>query len=684
MRKQPKIPANNIGAIAPAYHWTADRIFFIIFAALLVARVQLPGMDPGRLSLKSGISEEVWGLLLIGFATMAAVGGAISGYGHRLMNWQGAALICVALFGLINALAFDTYHRPGLLHSADWFLAILLFLMARTLSENRTIQRNFLVTLVTVVLVQTVFEIYPLVASEFQMPTEMVKSFTGTSPLVGDDEFEAWRNLPENPALNWLGVEAGFLFAGCVLLRGRSKPGRLSVIAFLLLTTLLVVQIVRLFPMQPFEWLPFGQLRTPGHLPTLSGVSRGPITPLSTFGFAEFWGATGILGGLVFCWLVSRWLRVRLPVTPAELPGSNSFNWDMYVAGILGLLIGGILKAIDLPAEMPPDEYLRLGLFAMIKLGLWVIVYLVVQRIRFDSDSLVRALKFAISLLFVSIFLPGGYSVRWLMLLVFLGGLMSPFTSREKQAVAPILRWTRISVLLTALGIYFFTNLVPTGAIYLAIREARRASILLPGLTTDIKISTDVPQVDAIRKTDTFLISKILEPLSWAEKYDPHNASLMLEQARWGRIHWKYLLMIRDQEQAAKMTKKILGQTLAAIHEDPQNLAGYYSQLEALFLFIQESKTLRAERLKVIERNISHIVELRPSEEVALRYRLVMILALDHDSLAEEQALKLIRLNREEGQPHGSMNDDDRKKMIRLVLDNLKLSNQELLEEWIR
>ena len=176
----------------------------------------------------------------------------------------------------------------------------------------------------------------------------------------------------------------------------------------------------------------------------------------------------------------------------------------------------------------------------------------------------------------------------------------------------------------------------------------------------------------------------MLNPLREAVDQDKQNAALHLELARWQRPLWRFQLTA-DPEDAARLGRNTLQHADRAAKLDPQNLAAQKSLFEALLLYRKESASKPRERLEALNNRLELIVAKEPENEVSLRYRVLDVLldANDVDGV-EAEIVRVLRLNRVPGQPHGRLTAEQKTSLIERAKKVVQVPPRELLEEWVQ
>jgi hypothetical protein len=179
-----------------------------------------------------------------------------------------------------------------------------------------------------------------------------------------------------------------------------------------------------------------------------------------------------------------------------------------------------------------------------------------------------------------------------------------------------------------------------------------------------------------------FLLANILHPLRHAAERDPGNAALWLELARWRRPLWRYQL-VADPEDAIRVADETRKSAEVAGMLDPHNLAAKRSLFEAFLFYRRESKTREPERIAALNKLIGQIAEKEPTSEVPMRYRVVVMLLDRHDAEGvQSEVSELLRLNRVEGSPHGSLTAEQRSEIVDRAIKIVPKAPKELLKEW--
>lgn len=692
-----------------------DRVVVGALAALVVARPLAPGDDPGRLRLTAGggaVSFNLCvGVVLVALAVWRAAFGRT-----RSAGWPVVPLLLagvgVAAFAS-SRLDESRYARPGTYIAWEWVaLAAAVYLTrraARAPADDRGLVNVFLATAVSV----AGLGVYQSLVGPLDLPSLDVAPSTASPGLAGNDEFYPDLNRPPGQARPVRGTfdSPETLFAFLLLAfpaalaaawagRGR-RWGRLAplVPAVVGLGGLAVI-LANPFLARAGHWSAALELieRAPalGVGPgNFSRMAPAALTPQGAWlGLAATTGLVG-LGLFLAAVAAAGWLArpVRGP-DPAEAPAAGT-RWAFHLGGGAGLVLGFVWAFGEMPAETPPREVFVLGAQAVVRSVLWFAAFALLETVRPATRLLVRALLAGAALVFVFGLVsdaPGRPTILFptFVLLTVAANLARPPAERPD---GPWSRPGRVVAVLLAAGLtvtYLATACVPAWGTASAVRQARMASRHVPDRDREIDRARPGPaRANALTAARNFLLANVVLPLQEAAGRDPRNAALWLEVAHWRRHLWQYELELDPQAASrtadvARRAAEIAGQL------DPHNLAAKRNLFEALLLFRGKSTTRQTERIAALNKVVGQIAEREPASEVHLRHRMVRMLLDRKDAEGlEAEVSTLLRLNREEGAPHGSLTPEQKDEVVQRAIEvykqlTTKQPPKELLDEWTR
>jgi hypothetical protein len=685
--------------------------------ALIVARPLVAGDDPGRLRLTSGGGTLTLNLLtfvlLLGWAGWRAV--------SRQKRPLGGPIV-LGLFGIglvtwIAAAGPDRYQHPGWYLGWEWFTVATLFFLIRQLAFTPQVVTGLTAVLLASAVSLSAMTWYQEFARFAGLPSgEPTPTPNPLAPLVGDSEF----NLTLNQAPPVRGTaKATFdrpeTFTGFLLLVlpvgilaalanwRNGKIGKLTVLVplVLLTTAALTVPVIEQIPWQQRleGWQKAWSL---GMESFWNGVGPGNFSRRAGLGwFAPenawlgLFATTGIFAlvlavGCVVYFVVAILRNWRsAPVSSLEeSPKRHGPRWEFYYGAIAGSLLGLVLGTGDLAAESNPSDILRLGVLTACRALIWFAAFALLETVPWNTRQLMRCLCAGVVLTAVFGFFSDGLSLIPLNQLFWVTAALALNLRQPVPVFAADLQPKKglelgYAAIPLALGILVL-NIVLVGLPGLkttsAIRLARQTSREFDAFRGDIEGATGAARIIAVRRAKEYLDTRILSPLRQASAWDPDNSSLLLQEARWSRQHWRYYLELRDAERANQESKKILSLCERAAKCDPYNPAGKLADFEAI-LMVMTDVTARKERLPGAEKVIADVTAREPWREVQMRWRMVSAF-LDQKAweLLPAHAVTLLKLDRVPGAPHGAMTPEQRDRLVERLREAPIKHSQELIE----
>lgn len=667
----------------------AERILIGALTALIVARALIAGDDPGRLRLTSG-----GGPLTLNIATfLLLMGWAVWRAWTKQSLVRGPAaivvfgLLCVAGLVFVSAAGADRYQRPGWFIAWDWVSIATLCFLTWQLSSTTAIASGLTTVLIATGACLTAQALYQGVAFEFGLPSSEFPPSPATSiPLVGDDEFGLNLDQPPPPNGRFRATfDRADTFAGYLLLilpatllwlmvgwRGGRRGRLLAIIAVPLILAWAIAMASFLSGTSPdllgrSLWPLIGDHAAfgvgPGNESRYIGGDTRSINSLVNF--AASIGLIALVAILITSLLALAlgWRGARtVSEAPDEVPLPKRTRWEFYHGGIAGLLLGLILATGDLPAEASDYELLRLGVVSGIRSLVWFFAFSLLENIPVRANLLMRSLLLGaagvglLALLSNSLSTPALAQPFWIAITLALS--VSNVTRTQPVPSLP-LRWAGVPIAIALLVANLVHVALPGFATSSAIRAARHASIHFAVLHWNTEGKTEADRAVAIRKANDYLYSYMLRPLREAADRDSSNSALMLEMARWGRWHWRYLINRKELQAAKQNALEMLALGEKAAKIDSRNLGAKLSVYESLLLFTGESTTATSAQISSLEKYIGQIAEREPQREVGLRYRVALALLQGKNFEALDAWVgQLLRLDGEGGTPHGKLAND--------------------------
>lgn len=688
-------------------HSLLDRALVGAFAALVVARPLVPGDDPGRLKLTASGGPASFTLcllvVLIGFAVWRAAFGR-----GRDGRWPQVPLLLagVGVAAYASSRLGDRYARPGLFVGWEWVGLAVAAYLARRLTASGADSRGLMnVVLATAVSVGGL-ALYQAAADRLGLASADVVVSTANDPLAGDDEFYPELNGPPGPAKQPRGTfdspETLFIFLMLVLpaalayakARRTSAWGRWSVaVPLVLIAAAAAALLANPFADQAGQWSAAVHLIA-SH-PAL-GVGPGNFARSAPDALSAHnaWlglaATTGLVGLGLFAGAVGLAIRQAWPTTTTDRyePPVAGTRWEFYLGGTAGLLLGFVWAFGAMPAEAPAGEVFRIGATAIGRAALWFAAFALLETIRPDRVAIGRAVMFGAGIVLAYGLVsdaPGRPTVLFpLFVLLTLGAnLVSPnsVTTADGQWTKPV----RVVGVIAAAGLavtHLVTAALPAWGTADSVRQARMASRHFHDRHREIdRARPGAERATALTKARGFLLENILQPLREATKRDPDNAALYLELVRWRRWLWEYQL-VAEPATAVRVVEDAgqAGETAGTL--DPRNPAAPRAMLKSLLEYRRRTVLKHPEWIAAVHKRVERIAELRPEEEVPLRFQVAMMIFERGDPEdARTEAVRVLELHRAGG--HGRLTDEQRAELTGRAA---KLTNPPpiVLEEWTR
>jgi hypothetical protein len=690
-----------------------ERVLVGAVAALVVARPLVTGDDAGRLRLTSGGGPVSLNLCLL-IVLVAAGAYRLAYTGSRPSRWDFMVapllLIGIGVTAFASSRLGDRDARPGLFISWEWIaLGVAVYLVRRVTASTHDSHGLLNVLLASAVSIGGL-GIYQWLASPIGLPTLDVAPPELRPELAGNDEFYPELNRPAGDLRPVRGTFDSpetllmFMFltlpAGLVIARAgrRTNRGRLLLFVPGVLTIAAAATLLGgAFDTQRRPWSSAFELI--GQFPAF-GVGPGNFTRMvSAAGHAhsawlELAATTGLvaLGLFAVAVAVAIWQAwpCRAPITDDTPPAAT--RWEFQLGGAAGLALGFVWAFGEMPAEAPSTEVFTLGAAAVFRAILWFAAFALLETARPSPKGLCKAILTGVA--FVLIYglvseAPGRSTLLFpaFVLLAIAANLRGRLPERPDN------RWAkpwRVIGILFALGLtiaYLVTACLPAWSTASAVRQARMASRHFPERDREVDRAPAGPmRANALIAARGYLLANIIFPLKDAAERDPQNAALWLEIARWQRPLLRYQFFTEPQR-AGKLTLDMLETAERARRLDPNSPAANRNQFETLITFRRRAFTRDPElasALNYLRALIEQISYREPEQEVPLRYRVVQALLDRREDSGDVRAevTTLLRLNREEGSPHGSLTPEQRADIIDRALRVIKNVPKEVGEEW--
>jgi hypothetical protein len=559
---------------APALARRGDlfrRVLLGAVTALIVARPLVAGEDPGRLRSPESVSGIFLNMLWITTALAGALWLARSRRQARLGGWVPLALHVTTAVVILAALIVPCYRHPGWLMTWECATLAISFLLVRALAADvepaDDSPGGLLAAVMASVVSLAVYGIYQTIAMKTGLPVPEVAlegvsaappgaDFAGpVAPAARTGDFVC-RGPFHQPdtliALLLLVLPALVVFA----ITGRDLRQRIGRALLLLPVGALVLATMdyvrsgsaeRVLPGIATAWRMFADNVIlgvgPGNFDRYAARYQPPELPMLLTDGGSMYADTLAAGGMVFLVGVvalfglifahSRRAVSEDPPAPADDRLENEGpRWEFYLGGVIGLLLGLVLRLADHPGAAPAQLILQIGVGAVIRAVVWFLAFALFEGTAWRFAGRRRAIVIGITLLAVF----GLLSTAPLRPAVLQPMIVLAALAMTRQAVEPVvapsrLRWLPVPVMFVVAIVYFFLVCQP---IYLSangVTEARRAARHYPDLYNRY-------EGDPIRSSD-YIGRTILNPLAEAQRADPYDVAPMLEWLGWYHEYWK-------------------------------------------------------------------------------------------------------------------------------------------------
>ncbi len=673
-----------------------DRIRLFGLIALLMARVTLTGYDPNQLSM-TGSS----GGLIINFLTLLFW--VVSVARDKQLHWGTVAqrLFCVGLLGLVavtilSAQIQDCYKRPSFFIAAEILsLAAFAHLIVQQ-CRNVTSIRTILNVIVACTIMQAgtgclqEIEVFPVTAKtkspvgfpefyeEIDFPRVVLRGSKYSTPPYDEDKYaeQVQGTLPNPATLFGVALLGGIPLMFTAYQSLRTRRGLLSLV--LVLLTFLggfaayhgidwdrefdyiaeAIQKSVWFGVGPGCWSrhTINQRYFPGSflLGNLATTGLLVLIPFGIIGYAFFKG-------------------LRQPVLEeAESISQKRPAWEVYLGAMFGLTWGFVWLTGELPVDMEAQTLWFAGLHAIIRAAVWYTSYAILERValKFHRIKRVLTLTFILSLIVLLVGRTFYYpQASWLIV----GYTSLALAIRTQPSSSPLGR-TRRGFLLSGgivlLGLEFLLVTRPGVNTLQTVREARIAGLELAQLDEKVKAAPgEGTKREAQKRLARFIGENISQPLRDACRLDHRNATLRRELVKWDRWEW-YYVRHSDPAKALKITDEVASVMKRVEYLDPKHPANAETEFAALIVFIAGSTTDIEKRIESAQRCIAAMAQVYKDSEVGNRYKLAdALLVPSHRVYAILEIKKINELVEIEGQPHGSLKQEQRQTMQKKLAD---------------
>jgi hypothetical protein len=560
---------------APLVEVRIPRGLALLAVGLIVARPAVPGEDPGLLSDMSNPGGMLLTLLSLGALLAWAVWRLTSRTGAVRAGWVEAALLTGVLALAFSAAFSAAYKRPAWL--SVWEAAGLwaLFFLVRQLAVDAEMRHGLLAAVLAGAVATSAAGMYQSVV---QLPrfaekvgderNKLREELARTNVTLGATELDRlFRRIQERDVQATFASPEGLtaylvlmlpLLIGAAYANGRGIGPRWQTVASGALAALAAVVLwmthgglfswpERLYVwegtwklLETKAWLGVGAGNFGSYYPRFMAESawEKPNAPHNLL--LEAWCASGLLGlaALVtalctFGAAVFRWWRRNSRGVPTLAPSGEMPNrWEIYLGGMIGLLLGFVLRL----GSVLPEEIAGEGIAAGIRSVAWFAAFALYERIAWTERGQVLALSAGIvaGLLFLMTSNGIGYPAVAGPLLIIVAltlGIVAPSPNAwaSRSILVRMVPVPTIAALTLGYLVYF---LLPT------ISASTNANRALTSGQLYLQVQAHSTNRLAFPDPVGFLTQRVLEPLDRAAKDDPGNARLRIHQAIWFGQLW--------------------------------------------------------------------------------------------------------------------------------------------------
>jgi hypothetical protein len=418
-------------------------------------------------------------------------------------------------------------------------------------------------------------------------------------------------------------------------------------------------------------WLGVGAGNFVRHYPRHMAPSAPDVARQPDNFVLEVWATLGLAALLGLGLALVKFFRRTLSLVPGQEQGTGDeepgIRWEFYEGGLVGLVIGFVLRALPLGAQAIPAEAIAAGVRAVI----WFAAFALIHGIRWTGATQVLAYTAGVAALLLHLAVAGGISVPgvaqplFVMAALALNGLPEQPLPIGRQLLGRVLPLVLASAAALLCALQLFE---PVAAGHAADRTA-----LAMGQKY-IDVGSGVTQSQPDGKTERIVnpggvMLNIINKLQEAVTADPGNARYWADLADWYGIlaettrNPEYLQ--RDLQNALKCARK-------AQELDPLGEAGYLveSRLDLIAARRAPSPQGRAQGLLEAPAPLQALVKAHPND-ARLQYRLAV--TLGQSGKREESkayATRALDLDRLAASPQRRLTDPQRKHAERLADGN--------------
>lgn len=673
------------------------RILLGVVTALLVARPLVGGEDPGRLHSPEAMSGVILNLLWFIAVGLGAVWLARSCWRLGRIDWVTVTLLVVSGLTMLSTAVVTCYRHPGWLIGWEWLALAASFWLVRTLAADTQPGQDTSGALIAVVLASAVslaaYGIYQALAETMGLPVPELASQGQAIDPPGSE----FLDQPATPILTWISratfarpdtLAALLLLCLPPLLAysivGRGWRHRLGLVPLLIVAVGLVLALVdftrsdwwlrvqhgvttawRMAIERPL--LGVGPGNFDRHAPRLQSLELPFVLDDSGGAFTDLLATGGlpVLLALVVAFGLILWRRPTKvdPVTAPDVDAGP--RWEFYLGGVVGLMLGLLLRLLDQPAVAPPQAILHASIGAVIRGLAWFSAFALLESTDWRSRLRDRSVLIGIGLVLFFGLISTAPLLPAVMQLLFALAAAVTVPVLTMTARRSAVRWVPVPILAGVVVANLLLVCDPVCQSAVATTESRRAARFFPAQFAATEAAP--PGMEKRQHTDklSILLSKdVLVPLRAARNADPYDILPHLEWAAWYLPLWKANPNLKQEDGIAACRQAAafdpLG-TAAPIMELQLRLA--FARLDpSIFRTGRERRvdpkveqhvlSLRDENLREAEALIERIAQRDPALEAPLRFRLAQTLVSLSDADRYKQGITQAVLVRELTEQH--------------------------------
>jgi hypothetical protein len=583
--------------------------------ALMVARVQTAGEDPGRLFSRESSGGLTLNLLWLVVATAGAVWLARS---RRLFRPGGAVALGlggVTLLTLASTLMTPCYRNPATLIVWEWavlglIVALVRELAAPTVEGDRGASGLFAALMATAASVAAVAAYQALTPALGLMPFEFGYDLAAHIP-PGSDFANPVSDTPAFTRTPWgsfsrpdtLACFLGLMFPGMAVVALRHRGWRAwTVRAVTAATGGVLVLAVGGALKDGFEnrlvggwtaaghmikerpWFGVGAGSFVRHAPRLQLPELPRVLTDAHAAFPELAATAGLLTAAIFILtLVGLFWKLSRPVPAAETtPGagddSGAIRWEFYLGGVAGLLIGLGLRLNDLPATDSRQAVFVVWVAAALRSLVWFMSFAVFEAIPVAFTVRRSALATGLAVVVLAGFgtsamlRPAVAQPFWIVSALALAAPVTPGINAR-----PI-RWIAVPLTAVLTMVFALHPWEPTNRAASAMRSARAQQRRYMERLNIIEQFPDPLRPIPINEARAFLEKQIEGRLRRAIDADPTDASIYLELAAWLRVRYQLVPTVEGRTEAFERIEQ-------AASIDPDNAAAPIEEIQTRLLY---------------------------------------------------------------------------------------------------